>query len=121
MVLACAALFLWASGIISLFTSDPAMINQGATFLRISVAGFSLLSFTMVLQGAITGAGDTIPNMIISIISTWAVQMPLALWLPHIFGLGVLGVRWALVAGNIASSVIYTAYFRTGRWKAKKV
>ena len=121
MIVVAAAVFLWADGIISLFTTDPALIVMGGTFLRIGTAGFSIIAFTSILQGSISGAGDTISNLIIGLSAMWAVQMPLALWLPHVHGLDVLGIRWALVAGNLAGSIIYVAYFRLGRWKTKKV
>jgi putative MATE family efflux protein len=116
-----AVIWLWAEGILSIFTTDQALINLGSTFLRIGAAGFMVLAFTSILQGCLSGAGDTRPNLIIGLITCWVVQIPLALWLPHVNGLGVLGIRWALVIGIAAQTIIYIAYFRLGKWKTKRV
>jgi Na+-driven multidrug efflux pump len=59
--------------------------------------------------------------MVIMLLNMWVVQVPLAYFLPKVTGLGVFGVRWAIVAGAAAAAVIYTIYFRLGRWKYKKV
>ena len=41
--------------------------------------------------------------------------------LPRFTNLGVYGVRWAIVIAIVMRAVIYTAYFRSGRWKHKRV
>ncbi len=115
------AILLWAENIIGIFTTDPDLIKIGATFIRIASAAFAIIGFISVLQSCIAGAGDTVPNMIISIIMIWAIQMPLAFILPKVTDLGVLGIRWALVGGMAAGAIAYTTYFRLGRWKLKKV
>jgi putative MATE family efflux protein len=121
MVVVCAVLLIWANGIISLFTTDPEVIKMGASFLRIASVGFFVISFQSILQGAINGAGDTVPNLLISFFSMWIIQVPLALWLPHIHNLEALGIRWALVTGSVIATAIYVVYFSSGRWKTKKV
>jgi putative MATE family efflux protein len=121
MVVFSAVIWLWAGGILSIFTNDPDLIILGSTFLRIGTAGFMVLAFSSVLQGCLSGAGDTIANLITGLIVNWAIQIPLALLLSRVNGLGVLGIRWALVIGIAAQTVIYIAYFRLGKWKKKKV
>ena len=121
MIVCSAAIWLWAEGILSIFTTDPELIKLGGTFLRIATAGFAVLAFTSVLQASIAGAGDTIPNLIMGFISNWVVMIPLAFLLPQVSSLGVLGIRWAMVVGFVVGTVIYIAYFRLGRWKTKKV
>ena len=121
MVVCSAAILLWAESIMSLFTTDPGLLKLGATFIRISTAAFFVMAFTSVLQSCIAGAGDTVPNMIISIAIIWAIMLPLAFILPRVTDLGVLGVRWAVSISTVAGSIVYIAYFRTGRWKLKKV
>jgi len=51
----------------------------------------------------------------------WAVQLPLAYFIPKVTDLGVYGVRWAMVAGMWFGTIFFTIYFRMGRWKQKKV
>jgi len=121
-MLVCAgAILLWAENIIGIFTTDPELVEIGATFLRIAAAAFAIIGFISVLQSCIASAGDTVPNMIISIIMVWVIQLPLAYILPKVTDLGVLGIRWAIVGGMVAGTIAYVTYFRLGRWKQKKV
>ena len=107
--------------IIHIFSSDPALVAETSVYLRIAAAGFSVLGFMTVLMNSLSGAGDTVPTMVIGILTTWAVTIPLAYFLPQITDLGVLGVRWGMAGGMIFAAVTYTAYFRLGRWKRKRV
>jgi putative MATE family efflux protein len=121
-LLACSiAILVWANSIMSIFTPDPSLISLGALFMRIAAAAYTVLAVSSVLQSCIAGAGDTLPNMIISIAAIWLVQIPLAILLPRVGGLGVYGVRWAIVAATFVGSTAYWLYFRSGRWKTKKV
>jgi putative MATE family efflux protein len=121
MIVFSAIMLLWPDGVISLFTDDPALIKMGVVFLRIGTVGFLILAFTSGPQGSISGAGDTVPNLVIGLISNWLIQIPLAFWFSRIDGVGALGIRWALVISLVVSSVLYVVYFKLGRWKRKKV
>jgi putative MATE family efflux protein len=121
-MLACGLLLLvFANNIISIFTTDPDLVKIGATFLRIATAGYVVMALTTVLQNCISSAGDTLPNMIISIVAIWAIQLPLAWYLSNHTALGVYGIRWAIVIATVSTAVVTLVYFRTGRWKTKRV
>jgi len=109
----------FAEKIIAIFSPEPALVSTGAVFLRIAVCGYLVLGFEAVFQQCISGSGDTFPPMLISILTLWAIQVPLASLLPDIAGLGVYGVRWAMVAGIFTGAVAYSWYFRRGRWQQK--
>jgi putative MATE family efflux protein len=121
MLLCAAAILVWANGIMSIFTTDPVLISMGALFLRIATSGYVVLALTTVLQNCIAGAGDTLPNMLISIFTMWLIQIPAAYLIPHLTGLGVYGIRWAIVASTIAAALASLAYFKTGKWQHKRV
>jgi putative MATE family efflux protein len=121
-MVACSIVILLGSeAIMSIFTNEASLIHLGSIFLRIATASYLILAFVLVLQSCIAGAGDTVPNMIINIGMIWAVQSPLAFFLPRVTDLGVFGVRWAIVASTFAGTIAYMTYFRLGRWKVKKV
>ncbi len=121
MVACSTVILLWAENIIAIFTTEPALIELGGTFLRIATASYLVMAFSSVLQNCIAGAGDTLPNMVVSITAVWAVQLPLAFFLPRVGNLGIYGVRWAMVANTFTGAIAYTTYFVLGRWKTKKV
>ena len=84
-------------------------------------AGYAVAAFSMVLQQCIAGAGDTIPPMIISLFSIWAIQVPLSMVFSNIDSLGFYGVRWAMVSSSVLGAIAYLIYYRSGRWKRKRV
>lgn len=113
--------FLWADMIIHIFSSAPDLVELGTAFLRIACAGFLAMAVGAVFQQCINTAGDTLVSMLVMLLNMWLIQVPLAFYLPRITGLGVLGVRWAIVGGQVTSTIAYTIYFGLGRWKRKKV
>ena len=115
------AILLWAEQIIRIFSSDPELIGVASTFVRIAAVGNLLVGLNTSLQQCISGAGDTLPPMLITLLNLWLLQVPLAFILSQHTGLGVYGVRWAMASGGIGAAIAYVAYFRLGRWKTKKV
>ncbi len=112
---------IWARNIMGVFTTDPDLLELGSAFIRITSATFFVMSVATVLQNCIASAGDTVPNMIISIAVMWIVQIPVAFVLSRYTALDAYGIRWAMVASTIVGSIVYYIYFKTGRWKLKKV
>jgi putative MATE family efflux protein len=120
-LLCSAAILIWAEAFVHIFSSDPGVVSIGATFLRIATAGYIVMGLAAVLSQCISGSGDTIPPMLVSIATMWLIQLPLAYFLSRFTNLGVYGVRWAIVAGTLVGAGVYIIYFRSGRWKRKVV
>lgn len=121
-MLVCAlAALLGAEYIIRIFNSDPALVKLGASFLRIAAAGYAIMGFGTVLSHCISGSGDTIPTLVVSIVTMWVILLPLAWALPKVTNLDVYGVRWAIVINIAVGAAAYVTYFRLGRWKKKRI
>jgi len=121
MLIGSVAILLWAESMIRVFSSEAGVMEIGSDFLRISIAGFLTLGLVLALMQCITGVGDTIPPLLISLIGMWVVQLPLAFFLSKFTGIGVYGVRWSIVIGITTRAIAYTVYFLLGRWKRKKI
>ena len=115
-------IWLWIKDILRIFTSDPALIQTTATFLRIQIVSYLVWGLVVALSMVLNGVGDTMIPMLTNLVTMWGVQMSLAYFLPRLVpGLDVYGVRWAIVAGIGVRAIIYPIYFKSGRWKRKKV
>jgi putative MATE family efflux protein len=114
-------MFIWTGQVVRLFNNDPAMDATATQFIHIAVAGWALMGFMFVLMNCLQSAGDTLPTMFISIITTWVITIPLAYFLPRYTGWGVIGIRWAMTTSAIVGALANLIYFRTGRWKTRKV
>lgn len=121
MLIFSAAMAIWAPQLVSIFNSEPGVVEIGTTFLRIAAVGFIFMGFAAVLADCLNGVGDTMIPMIAGLVSMWLMQIPLAYYLPKWTDLGVFGVRWAMVAALAARSITYVIYFKAGRWKRKKI
>jgi Na+-driven multidrug efflux pump len=60
-------------------------------------------------------AGDTLVPMLVTLVSVWLIQQPLALILPGL-GFGELGIAWAVVAAVFVRLLIYGPYYFGERW-----
>jgi putative MATE family efflux protein len=114
-------ILIFAEKIVGVFNSDPALISLGAAFLRIATAAYLVMGINSALMSCISGAGDTLPNMIINIGMIWAIQIPLTYFLSNHSSLDVYGIRWALVASSFAGTIAYLTYFKLGWWKKKRI
>ncbi len=109
--------FLFASNLVSFFNSNPQVVEIGTRYLKITSAGYLFIALGIVLGRALNGAGDTVSPMVITFISLWCLQIPLALLLPESFHLGVSGVWWAALAASVIHGIMITGWFQRGKWK----
>ena len=116
----CVIFYFFSSQIIQLFINDPAVIREGTNYLKI-VALFELfLGFEVVFEGAFSGAGNSIPPMLISVPITWA-RIPLAFLFADYFNMGSTGIWWAIAITTAAKGILMALWFKKGNWKVKKV
>jgi len=110
-----------ARGIVSLFTSDPAVAEYARTGLRVIAVGFVLYAYGMVLSQAFNGAGDTWAPTRLGFFCFWLLEIPLAYVLADRLGFGPLGVFVAIPIAFSAYAIAALVMFRSGRWKTKVV
>lgn len=116
-----AAFFVWAPGIVAVFTTEAAVATHAEDCLRIVSAGFLLFAYGLVLTQAFNGAGDTWTPTWINLGCFWVWQIPLAWWLAFDRGLGPRGVYVAITIAFSTLAVISAIIFRQGWWKHRKV
>jgi putative MATE family efflux protein len=116
-VAALAALLIPAQ-LAGLFTTDPAVIDVAARYLRIGVIADLTVCSEIVLEGALGGAGHTIPPMLTSTALT-ALRIPLAWWAAARWG--VDGIWWTISLTAAARGIAMMALWRAGGWKRKSV
>ncbi|OGN98976.1 MAG: hypothetical protein A2Y58_01250 [Chloroflexi bacterium RBG_13_51_52] len=121
MLLFSIAVWIWANSIVRLFNAEPELIEMASTFLKIQTVSYMCNGLMMVMMSVMNTVGDTLIAFIIDLVTMWGIRVPLAYFLPGIANLGVYGVRWALVADTVSSAIVFIIYFRSGRWKRKKI
>ena len=112
--------FVFALPIARFFTSDPAVWPLTVTYLQILALSQIHMAWEIVFEGAFTGAGDTVPPMIVSIVGA-VVRVPLAYALAVWWGVGIAGIWWTMTLTTLAKGTVMLFWFRLGRWKKKEV
>ncbi len=113
--------FIFAENIIRLFNNNPEVIAVGGNYIRITSLFFPTIALGVVLGRSLMGAGNTVPPMIITIITLWAIQIPLALILPRYTNLGISGIWWAIVSASTIQGLLISIWFQKGHWKKKEI
>ena len=115
-VFAFALMLAFPAQLAALFTPDETVIAETARYLRIAAVSQLFVAAEVVLEGALGGAGDTVPPMLTSTALT-ASRIPIATWAASRFG--TAGLWWTINLTAIARGVAMMALWRSGRWKRK--
>jgi putative MATE family efflux protein len=102
----------------ALFTSDPAVLSEAASYLRIAAISELFVCAEIVLEGALGGAGETVPPMITSTFLT-ALRIPLAAWAAARWG--PEGIWWVICLTAVGRGAAMMVLWRLGRWKRRVV
>ena len=107
--------------LLAIFNPDPELLEVATVWLRIQAIGFIVVAPSRVFNQSFSTAGDTVTPMLVTLLTVWGVQQPLAYVLPRITGLGEYGVALAPVIAGFSRNLIYFPYFFWGPWLRKKV
>ncbi|MFO7722380.1 MAG: MATE family efflux transporter [Bacteroidales bacterium] len=109
---------LFRTPLMSLFTNDPAVIESGNQYLVIVCAFYVVFSSMFITNGVLRGAGATIIPMFITLISIWALRIPVSYLLSRDWtGLGAIGIWWGIPVAWAFGAIASYAYYLSGKWK----
>ena len=120
-------LIVFGGSLIRLFTDTPEIIHLGIRALRILAAGYIAMSVTQVYGGIMRGAGDTMPSMWISLITTVAIRVPIAYLLAHLTRSEAWpngspdALFFSLLISWVLGAVMTWAWYGKGTWKSKSL
>ena len=95
-----------------IYTGDPAVIAIAAPGLGLAAWILVADATQGILTGALRGAADIWPCIVVQFISFWLICIPLCYLLAHPLGLGVAGLLWGLFIGLLAAALLLAWRFR---------
>ena len=107
-------MFVFAPELMGVMSPVEAIVQQGAAALRIEAFAEPMFAATIVTNGVLIGAGDTLVPAIMSLSSMWGVRLTLAAWLAPIYGLK--GVWTAMAIDLTTRGVMFLARLFRGNW-----
>ncbi|WP_435174644.1 MATE family efflux transporter [Halorussus sp. AFM4] len=124
-------IFLVPTPIVAAFTDDPAVLAEGATFLRYVALSFGFIGIMRAFTGGFRGAGRTLVAAAVSVVTLAGVRLPVAyvasqfrLAIPFVPSDAVFGVRGIWVAffvSNVAGALVAWLWFSSGTWRGGDV
>jgi putative MATE family efflux protein len=113
--------FLFNRSLMSIFSSDEAVITIGGTWLRIMSYSYFVYGWWMVSVQAFNGSGDTRTPTKINLIFFWLIEIPLCYLLAIVFDWGYSGVFWGVFFAETSVGIVTMWLFSRGSWKTVKV
>lgn len=98
------------------FIDDADVVEIAINYLKILALSQSFMAIEIVLEGAFSGAGNTIPPTVISIPGT-LLRLPLAYYFCYEMNLGINGMWWAITLTTIGRGLVMAYWFSRSRWK----
>jgi len=130
-------LIIFAPEVVRAFTRDAELIPLGADWLRILALSVFCLGAGQVFAQSFNTAGATLIPMLVSLVSFWLIEVPLALMLigtpipVGLFGLtmtfptiahwGQFGIAWAITIAMLIRLLAFVPYFLGDQWLKKRV
>ncbi len=103
----------------TIFARDPKTLEIAIHYLKIISFCQVFMGISIVLDGAFSGSGDTVPPMVLSI-SLNVLRLPLAYLLAISFSMGTDGIWWTITILCILRGICTALLFSLGRWKQTK-
>jgi len=110
-------LFFFSSEIASLFTDDLKVIKTASLFNKLTAVVINFSALEVILSGAFSGAGDSLPPSIIST-SVNILRIPLTGLLSVYTGL--TGIWIGICITVVLKGILIYYWFMKGKWKNKK-
>jgi putative MATE family efflux protein len=114
--------FFTAPALVAFFVpGDTEVIRGGSVFLRTMCLSWGFMGLQLSLTGVLRASGNMITAMVLTLISQWVLQFPLAYVLSRHTGLGSAGIWWAFPIANILIALVTMSVYAKGDWKKKRL
>jgi putative MATE family efflux protein len=110
-------LFVFSYNIASFFSTDANVIQNASDYNKIAAIVLIFSAAEVVLSGAFSGAGDTVPTAVTGLPMN-LLRIPLAAVFSPLMGLK--GIWVAICITVIIKGIVILIWFRLGKWKTKK-
>jgi putative MATE family efflux protein len=100
---------------------DQEVIRGGTVFLRTMCLSWGFLGLQMSLSGVLRASGNMVQVMMLTIVSQWVLQFPLAWVLAEKSGMGARGIWLAFPVTYVVMSLVTMGFYARGDWKKRRL
>ena len=120
MTISGALLFLFAPGMMTLFTKEPAVIMLGTTVLRMVAVSEPFYGVSIIIEGILQGVGKTITPFKFNILGMWGVRIVGTFICTQMLSLGLVSAWACMIAHNLLLFVLFVIHYKRGHWNPLK-
>ncbi|MBQ4630027.1 MAG: MATE family efflux transporter [Clostridia bacterium] len=114
------SMMIFVKPIVSLYNLSPESSQFAITMILIhSVGNCTVWPVAFTLPASFRASSDVRYPMIISIFSMWTFRVGMSYMLCKGFGVGIMGIWYAMMADWIFRAVVYVVRFKRGTWMMK--
>ena len=100
----------------SFFNSDSKFVSLATVWISVAAIGYLAMSAVQVYTQAFNTSGSTFAPMVVTLLTMWAVELPLCYALSFFTPLREFGVAWGILVGMFLRFFIFTWYYQRGTW-----
>jgi MATE family, multidrug efflux pump len=108
--------FFKGNSVVKFFVDDPDVIYHGAMLFKIVSPSVIFFALFTVANGALQGAGDTKPIMILNIVRLWGLRVPVVFFLVAITSLGPVSIWIGMFSSNLVVAIVGLILLSRGKW-----
>ncbi len=108
---------LFAAPIVSMFTDDSYIIEQGSGVLMFVALNQPIQASQLIISGALRGAGDTRIVAVSTLVGVMIIRPLTSIFAVKYLGMGLIGAWAAIIFDQVIRTVIVFARFGSGKWQ----
>ena len=109
-------LFAFAPNMMSLFSTSPAVIALGSTFLRMVAVSEPFYGVSVVIEGLMQGVGKTVTPFVYNIIGMWGIRIVGTFICTQLLGMGLVSAWACMISHNLLLFVLFVIHYFSGKW-----
>ncbi len=114
--------YLMAPSVVRFFIPDnPQVIEQGAEFLKVMCLSWGFIGVQLSIMSAFRASGNMTNSMVLSLLTQWVFQFPLAYILSKHTFLAEKGIWWSFTVTNVLVALVAVAWYARGSWKKTRI
>ena len=116
MILSGTALFMFAPGMVGIFSKDTQVILLGSTVLRMVAVSEPFYGVSIIIEGMMQGMGKTIMPFVCNIIGMWGIRIIGTFFCTQILDMGLVSAWACMIGHNMFLFCMFVFYYTSGKW-----
>ena len=112
---------LFAKPLLAVFTDAEEVVQIGIIYLIMIVISEPFMCAAITSGGSLRAAGDNMPALYYTLISQWAIRLPVAAFFAFWMGYDIYGIWYSLIIFCAIQGFLTVRKFGQGHWKTRKL